>query len=404
MTIVAPAYILTPSKILRHKAVAFDTKIQKIAPLEELLKLYPQATIIKAPDQLLLPTFANPHLHLEFSANKATLSYGDFIPWLYSVIEHRENLLPMCDRSCLDQALDTILTSGTGAIGAISSYGEDLQACANSPLKVHFFPEIIGSNPAAADVMYASFLERFHQAKKHENHRFKTGVAIHSPYSVHYVLAKKALQIAKKYDSLVTVHFMESKAEREWLDSARGPFAKFFKDLLGQSRPVNDPKEFLELFMEHRTLFVHMIWADEKEWEMVKSMDATIVHCPISNRLLGNGVLDLQKVDPLPYTLATDGLSSNYSLNLYEELKAALFLHPNKNAVTFAKELIERSSTEGYKALGFEGGIIKEQAPADFQLVSLPQDLQNQEEIYLHLILHTSKPQAVYIEGKRHGT
>ena len=402
MTIVAPSYILTPHSVLQKQAVAFDEKIEAVASLGELKKRYPDATIVEAPDMVLFPTFANPHVHLEFSANKATLSYGDFIPWLYSVIRHRETLLPKCDETCLRHTLHTILAGGTGAIGAISSYGDDLEPCAQSPLKVHYFAEIIGSNPAAADVMYASFIERFHQAKKRQSDRFKAGVAIHSPYSVHYVLAKKALEIAKKYESLVSVHFMESQAERLWLDNADGPFAKFFKDLLGQTRPVNDPKEFLALFKGHQTLFVHMVWADEKEWEMVKSMDATIVHCPVSNRLLGNGVLDLNRVDPLPYCIATDGLSSNYSLNMYEELKAALFIHPHKNALSFAKELVERSTRGGYEALGFEGGAIEPGLDADFQLVRIPKDLQDPEDIYLHLILHTAKPDAVYIKGTKH--
>ncbi len=401
MTIIAPSFILTPFTLLKDMAIAFDTKILNIAPLAELQKKFPQATLIQEPNTLVLPTFANPHIHLEFSANQATLSYGDFIPWLYSVIKHRENLLPKCDKACLQRAIQNIITSGTGAIGAISSYGEELEAIVQSPLKVHYFSEIIGSNPATADVMYASFLERFHQAKKLESSRFKAGVAVHSPYSVHYLLAKKALDIAKKYNTLTSLHFMESRAEREWLDSAQGDFVPFFKDLLGQNRPLNDPKEFLELFLEHRTLFVHMVWADEKEWQIVRSSyKPTVIHCPISNRLLGNGVLDLDKVSPLSYTLATDGLSSNYSLNLYEELRAALFVHPHKNAPSFAKELIINATAKGYEALEFDGGVLEVDKDADMQLISIPQDLTSLEDIYLHTILHTQKPLKVFLKGE----
>ncbi len=402
MRILHPRFILTPDKILTDQAVAFDSHIQAIGPKEELIRRFPDAALFEEPEALVMPGFANPHLHLEFSANKATLSYGDFIPWLYSVIEHREDLLPRCDRECLENTLRSLIASGTTAIGAVSSYGEDIEACATSPLKVQLFNEIIGSNPAAADVMYASFLERFHQCKKLENDHFKAAVAVHSPYSVHYVLAKKAIEIAKREKALVSTHFMESRAEREWLDSGTGEFATFFKKLLGQTRPVNNPLEFLELFEEVPTLFVHMVWANEQELKKVASMEATIVHCPISNRLLGNGVLDLERIAPIPYTLATDGLSSNYTLNLYEELKAALFVHPNQEATTFAKELIVRSTKGGYEALNFEGGVIEEGVPADLQIVAIPEDLKDPEDIYLHLILHTQKPKAVYIQGVNH--
>ena len=145
-----------------------------------------------------------------------------------------------------------------------------------------------------------------------------------------------------------------------------------------------------------------MVWAKEQELAKVASMQATIVHCPISNRLLGNGVLDLDRIAPIPYTLATDGLSSNYTLSLYEELKAALFVHPDKEATTFAKELLIRSTKGGYEALNFEGGVVQKGAPADLQIVAIPQDLKDPEDIYLHLILHTQKPKAVYIQGVNH--
>ena len=403
MQIIKPTYIITPDSLLTDKAVAFDQKIVAIDSLSNLQKRFTNAKTEIVDKSVLLPGFANPHLHLEFSANKTTLSYGDFIPWLYSVIKHREELLPKCDRLCLEQALASIKKSGTTAIGAISSYGEDLEACFISGLKVQFFNEVIGSNAATADVMYASFLERFHRSKKLENDRFKAAVAIHSPYSVHYVLAKRALEVARRENTLVSVHFMESMAEREWLDSGKGAFAKFFKELLNQTRPVNNPLEFLELFEQHRTLFVHMVWANETELEKIAAMDATIVHCPVSNRLLGNRVLDLDKIANIPYTIATDGLSSNYSLNMYEELRAALFVHSDKHALAFAKELIVNATKGGYSALGFDGGVIQEGAPADMQLVSLPDEITNLEEIYLHLILHTIKPERVYIEGELHG-
>ena len=41
-------------------------------------------------DSVLMPGLINAHVHVEFSANKTDLSYGDFINWLYSVIENRE--------------------------------------------------------------------------------------------------------------------------------------------------------------------------------------------------------------------------------------------------------------------------------------------------------------------------
>ncbi len=400
MKILRAKYILTPDIILRDQAVAFNKKIIAIDSFDNLLQDYPNATVYDYSDSLLLPTFANPHIHLEFSANEATLSYGDFISWLNSVIAHRERLLQRCNEECIQSAIDTLINSGTSAIGEISSYGEEMEVLAKSPLYVRFFNEVIGSNPAVVDAMYASFLERFARSKKLQSRRFRADIAIHAPYSVHYILAKKVLEIAQREECLVSVHFAESMAERQWLDSGKGEFLKFFKKFLNQSKPINEPIRFLELFKNTKNLFVHMVWAKEEEWKLIKSFQSAIIHCPISNRLLGNGVLDLQKVSPLPYTIATDGLSSNYSLNMYEELKAALFVHPNKDATLFAKELLINATKTAHQILGFEGGEISIGKPASMQVVAIPKDLEHLEEIYLHTILHTTSLLKVFIDGK----
>jgi len=401
LQIIKAPYILTPDKIIKDSQIAFEKRVVEIG--KNLEEKYPKATVTEYKECAVMPGFCNPHLHLEFSANRATLSYGDFLIWLRSVIAHRESLVPKCDRECLQNSVKEIIKSGTTTIGAISSFGEDLETLVRAPLNVAYFSEIIGSNPAAADVLYSDFLERFYRAKKYESERFKSCVAVHSPYSVHYILAKKALEVAKKHDALTSTHFMESRAEREWLDRGEGDFKDFFKEFLNQSAPANRPMEFLQLFEGLKTLFVHAVWANEEELEIISRQKAFVIHCPVSNRLLGNGVLDLDRLKrfDIPYSLATDGLSSNYSLNMFEELKAALFIHPQKPIVPFAKELIVKS-TSFATDMGFNSGILKEGMDADMQVVEIPQDLSVEEEIYLHIILHTTRPKSVYLKGVKY--
>ncbi|MRI83322.1 MAG: chlorohydrolase [Nitratiruptor sp.] len=403
MEILKASYLLTPEEILQGVDLAIDGgRIVEIGP--NLQERYPKATLHHYPGRAILPGFCNPHLHLEFSANRATLSYGDFIVWLESVIRHRERLIPRCDEACLEWAIEEILSSGTTTIGAISSYGGDLEAAVRSGLNVAYFSEIIGSNPGAADILYSDFLHRYYRAKKYEGERFRACVAIHSPYAVHYVLAKKALELARKEETLVSLHFMESRAEREWLDSDSGDFRQFFEKFLNQRKAANRPLEFLQLFHDLQTLVVHSVWANDAELDLIAQEGHAIVHCPRSNRLLGNGVLDLDrlKARAIPYSIATDGLSSNYSLNMYDELRAALFLHPDYPALSFAKELLVQATTWA-KRLGFASGTLEAGNFADLQIVQIPEDLEVVEELYLHLILHTHKPEVVYLQGVRHG-
>ena len=400
MQIITPNYILTPDTLLSNMSVAFDKTIKKIAPLEELKKEFPNAEITTLQkNSLLMPGLINAHVHVEFSANKTNLSYGDFISWLYSVIENREELIGGCQNECMSKAIDSMLESGITTFGAVSSHGIDLEACANAPQNVVFFNELIGSQATMADALFGDFLARLDASKSVKREGFYPAVAIHSPYSVHPILIKKALKIVKNENLKLTAHFMESSAEREWLDSSKGDFKDFFENLLKQNSAVSDSSEFLEHFNEHKTLLTHVVKANENELKTIASSQHTIIHCPISNRLLSNGVLDLTKLEKesIRWVLATDGLSSNYKLDLFEEMKCALFMHSNMPLLELAKKLIMSVTKNAADALGLNTGEITEGKNADMIVLDL--DKEPNDELAIHLILHRYNISKVYVNG-----
>ncbi len=401
MQIISPNYILTPDVLLKDQAVAFDTSIQKIAPLQELIKEFPNAEVTELEkNSLLMPGLINAHVHIEFSANKNHLSYGDFLNWLYSVIENREELINGCDVNCMAEAIDAMLENGITTFGAISSHAMDLEACANAKQNVIFFNELIGSQASMADALFTDFLSRLDASKAVKRENFYPAVAIHSPYSVHPILIKKALQIVKNEQLKLTAHFMESAAEREWLDSSSGDFQEFFKNLLKQERSVSDAKEFLSYFDGYKTLFTHGVELNEEELESIKHNNHTIIHCPISNRLLGNKTLDIKALNDkkIRWIVATDGLSSNYRLDLFEEMKISLFMHSSAPLLKFAQELIKGVTVNAANALGLNSGEIAEGKNADMLVI----DLQNtpNNELAVHLLLHRYNISKVFINGK----
>jgi len=400
MQIISPNYILTPDNLISNMSVAFNKTIQKIATLDELKKEFPEAKVTKLKkNSLLMPGLINAHVHLEFSANKTELSYGDFISWLYSVIENRDELMSGCDNECITRAVDSMLTNGITSFGAISSHGMDLEACANTKQNVVFFNELIGSQATMADALFGDFLGRLDASKSVQRDGFHPAVAIHSPYSVHPVLIKKALEIVKNEELKLTAHFMESKAERDWLDKSEGDFKEFFENLLKQNSAVSDSKEFLDYFNGQKTLLTHVVKADESELKTISSNEHTVIHCPISNRLLGNGTLNIKELNEnnIPWIVATDGLSSNYKLDLFEEMKISLFMHSGAPLVKFANALIQGVTVNAAKALGLNTGEIKEGKNADMLILDL--DKEPNDELAVHLILHRYNISKVYING-----
>ena len=214
MKILTASYILTFDEnftILKDGCIVFDEKIIELASYDITIKKYPNIEILSlGENSVLMPGLINSHIHLEFSANKTTLKYGSFYSWLNSVIRHREKLIEKAKTSLITQELKKLLKTGTTTIGAISSYSFDLEACLKSPINKIFFCEVIGSKADMIDTLFTDFKARLKDAQKHNSKRFKTGIAIHSPYSVHPFLVREVLNIAKEEKLPVTSHFLES--------------------------------------------------------------------------------------------------------------------------------------------------------------------------------------------------
>jgi cytosine/adenosine deaminase-related metal-dependent hydrolase len=347
-----------------------------------------------------MPGLVNTHCHLEFSKNKTTLEYGDFVSWLKSVIINRDELIGGVDEEYLMPILDDILKSGTTSIGAISSYGFEITACKKSPIRAVLFNEAIGSKPDMIDDLYSLFMARLEDTKSMADDRFRPAIAIHSPYSIHPILTKKVLQHAKDDNLVVSAHFMESSAERDWLEKSKGDFVDFFKNFLGVDKSLITPSEFLKQFDGQKTLFVHNTVATKDELQHIKDNDSSIVHCPVSNRLLTNSSLDLNLVSDIgvEYSIGTDGLSSNISLSMFDELRSALFTHTNADINELANNLLYSATNVGARALGIDSGELTVGKNADFLHIDLSDDI-SEDNIARNIILHTTKPNRVVVSG-----
>jgi cytosine/adenosine deaminase-related metal-dependent hydrolase len=389
-------------KIIEHGAIAFDEKIIDIGTKDEFETKYPNEKIEYLGDNsVVMPGLINTHVHLEFSANKTTLKYGNFVEWLFSVIENREELIEKATTELIDEELTKMIKNGTTTIGAISSYGFDLDSCSKSGLNVVYFTEVLGSKSNMIDTLFADFKERLKNAISHSSDKFIPAIAIHSPYSTHPFLIREVLNIAKEKNMAVSSHFQESKAENDWLNYSTGEFESFFKDILDQHKSLAKPSAFLKQFKNIKNLsFTHCVEANEKELEQIKELGATITHCPNSNRLLNNSILNISYLDDIPLAMGTDGLSSNNTLNMFEEIRNAFFMHTNLDPNHLAQKLLMASTNGGANALGLKKGILAKGYDADIITFNLPDACNSKDDVATSIILHTSKTTYTYIKGK----
>ena len=405
MEFLSADWIITcDDKFTIHKdsTIVFDKTIIDIDTNENIQNKYPNEHIqYQGLNSVIMPGFINAHVHLEFSANKTTLSYGNFVKWLFSVIEHREDLINDATKEVIDNELKNMIKTGTTTIGAISSYGFDMSSCKQSALNVVYFTEALGSKADMIDTLYLDFQEKLNSAIANTDERFTPAIAIHSPYSTHPFLIREILKIAKNKNLSVSSHYMESKAENDWLNYNKGEFTSFFNDFLGQNIAVTTPREFLDIFKNQKNLsFTHCVQANKEELKQIKNLDASIIHCVNSNRLLNNTKLTLENLDGINLAIGTDGLSSNTSLSMFEELKNALFIHSNIHIDILAKKLLLASTIGGAKALGLTNtGKLKKGYDSDIITLNLNDKVNNKDTLIQNILLHTKRVKKTFIKG-----
>ncbi|WP_299084988.1 metal-dependent hydrolase [uncultured Campylobacter sp.] len=386
-------------KILKDGAIVFDKKIIEVCTFASAARKYPQAEILDFSGDIAMPAFINPHVHLEFSANKGTLRYGDFLDWLGSVIASRQQLDAAARGRLIAEQIAAMMRSGVGTIGEISSFGGEAEACAQSGIRTVFFNEILGASKDAAAENILKFKQRFERSKALASSLFIPAVSVHSPYSAHPQITEFATKFARENGLAISTHFMESAYERQWLRTGRGKFKAWLAKFNPAPAPFYSPQSFVAHFSGLRTLFTHCVWVDD--FSIFDPKLHSITHCARSNRLLSKKRLSFKKLlaSGLNYNIATDGLSSNFSLSFLDELRANLMMHDELSLTDLARALLLGATRNAAAALGLNLGELKADKLAD---IAVFEGIEcEQSQLALQLILQSKNAKSLFIEGMK---
>ena len=159
------------------------------------------------------------------------------------------------------------------------------------------------------------------------------------------------------------IHLSETKSEHEECIARRGmtPAAAFAANGV----------------MDTPVLFAHGVWLSGDDMRLIAERSASVAHCPVSNLKLGSGVADVHAMieNGVNVCLGTDGVCSNNSLDLFEEIKLAALLANGKNldpTALPAYEALKMATVNGAKAQGREGetGVIAPGYDADIIMIN----------------------------------
>ena len=236
----------------------------------------------------------------------------------------------MTGRRCAPSA-----TAGVRAIVAIEAFGGD-----------------------DADVQaVADLLERRVDALAAEaGPHVELAVSPHAPFTVGPALFGEIVGRARARGLRVVTHLGESRHELDALIGGTGLLTRFVAPF--GRHPILELAERGLLGPE--TVVAHAVHVGDEEIAALAASGAAVAHCPRSNALLGCGVAPLARLRAagIRVGLGTDSPSSALSLDMFDEMRAALLLARasagDPEALSTAAAL-QLATLDGARALGLDG-------------------------------------------------
>ena len=298
--------------------------------------------IIECNENLLMPGFKNAHTHsaMVFLRGKADdVSLQD---WLFKIVFPREERLQPKDIYYLNKvAYLEYLSSGITA--CFDHYFFPLEA-AKVAEEMGMRTLLLGTHdPLKTSV---EDLKRYY----HHFNELKDGlvtytIGFHAEYTTDDELLKGTIQAINELKCPFYTHIAETKKEVEECKTNRG----------------QTPAEFLfdkGLFKYGGGGF-HCVYLTEKEVELFKENNLTIISCPASNLKLASGIAPLTYYfnKGINIALGTDGPASNNSLDMFKEMYLAATLQKvtNEDAKCIpAFEILKMATVNAAKAMHLE--------------------------------------------------
>jgi cytosine/adenosine deaminase-related metal-dependent hydrolase len=323
------------------------------------------------PEAAIVPGFVNAHTHLEYSVYAG---FGDglsFGPWITTHVRRKERLDRAATEAIARLGAAECLRSGITTVGDLAFAGASAHACAELGLRAVVYLEVFGRDPA--DTL-RQFEEKRAYVEPALSETVRLGISPHAPYTcsteVYAAAAGLGLPLA--------THLNESQDELDWLLRGEGPWEPLGDMLVEPDGRSGIRRLAAGGLLGPGVVAAHCVKVDEEEVGLLAAHDVAVAHCPRSNALLGCGVapLDALRRAGLRVGIGTDGVSSVPSLDLFEELRAAISharAREEDAGVLSASEALELATLGGARALGLDhelGSLVPGKA-ADLAVISL---------------------------------
>jgi cytosine/adenosine deaminase-related metal-dependent hydrolase len=304
------------------------------------------------PDAELVPGLVNCHTHLELTHLGGGVQYDEpeFLKWIRRVRELKDAMTAEAFYEAARAGARDCWARGVTCIAETGSSGAVMQALHDLGGRGIVYQEVFGPEPAKCGSSMADLETAVLQLRRLATSQLLVGVSPHAPYTVSAMLYEAVAVYARREQLRIAVHVAESRDETALVLDGAGPFAEALRvrgiDVLPQRLT---PVAYLVKLgvIQRGTLCIHCVQVDAADIELLRATQATVAHCPISNRAHRHGMVPLRQMRDagVAVGLGTDSVVSVGELDLWAEAAAA----------GFSGEAALRALTiEGARALGWD--------------------------------------------------
>ena len=310
----------------------------------------------------IVPGFINAHCHLELSHLRGVAQTGTgLIDFISQVIKNRNHSNEIILEAIVREE-QNMIDSGIVAVGDISNTSDTFHQKQKENLHYYTFVEYFDlfqeentdNIIRQYDAVYNDLLETT---------KNKKSKVPHAPYSVSGKLFNVIASAAKQslHNKTISIHNQETPAENELFFSKTGDFMSFYQQIgyKTNSIPILEKSSIYYalnyLQKENINLFVHNTLTTKDEIESAHQKlgrkNVFWATCPNANLYIENSLPNYKiflKTDA-QVCIGTDSLTSNWQLNILEEIKTILKYQSYLEFET----VLKWATINGAKALGF---------------------------------------------------
>ena len=135
------------------------------------------------------------------------------------------------------------------------------------------------------------------------------------PYRASRELLEGTVELASEFDLGIHMHLLEAK----------------FQVIISHKMFSQSPVDYLASIncLGPHVSLAHVIWVDDKDIQMLAETNTSVVHNPMANLRLGDGIAPVQaiKARGLNIALGIDDVSNCDSVSMFENMKFAALIH-----------------------------------------------------------------------------